>query len=88
MGLDTSSWKIALRGPTLSDVILKEHNMNGDLDCTFSDHPCTGCVSPFQALLAFQGTSALGNWTLAVEATDSNRHGFVSWVSLALRMNC
>jgi subtilisin-like proprotein convertase family protein len=89
MGMDTSSWKIDLIGPGSGDVILKHITVNGgDLDGTFSDTPCVGCVLPFQALSAFKGKSALGNWTLAIKATDSSRHGFVSWVSLSLRMNC
>ena len=90
MGLDTSSWKIDLIGPDLGDVILKEYTVNGgDLDSTFSDSPCVGCVSPFEALSAFEGTSALGSWTVAIKgAADSGRHGFISWISLAVRMNC
>eukprot|EP00435_Cladocopium_sp_Y103_P049393 s1688_g14.t2 len=89
MGMDTSSWKIDLIGPSADDVIIKHITVNGgDLDGTFSDTPCVGCVLPFQALSAFEGKSALGNWTLAVTAADSGRTGFVSWVSLSLRMNC
>ena len=90
MNLDTSSWKIDLVGPDSSrHVILKEYTAaGGDLDCTFSDSPCAGCVFPFEALSAFKTTSALGNWTLEIEAGDSGRHGFVSWVSLAFRLNC
>ena len=89
MGIDTSSWKIDLIGPGLGDVTLKEYTVNGgDLDFTFSDTPCVGCVLPFRALSAFKGKSALGNWTLAIKASNSSRHGFVSWVSLSLKMNC
>ena len=84
MGMDTSSWKIDLIGPGLGDVIIKQITVNGgDLDGTFSDTPCVGCVLPFQALSAFEGKSALGNWTLAIKAAESSRIGFVSWVSLS-----